>query len=252
MPLVDYSLEIVARVLREVDAEPARTGRVLCLSTPDVIAARATVRGIFGPAVDGVPARPDSDAIANWHKAQHITREVLDTRALFQALGYEMDAVDRTAGRGGELLHDLSDPMPADWPGRGAYDLVFDCISNQVFNVAQAWWTMVSACRVGGRILSVTPVTMVNQGFWDVSPAAYRDFCDANGLALDYRSILGVYVRCLPAETLGTYRRERRVPDDTMNVALMTKVEARDRPVWPVMTKFKNHPTCSLAPGAPR
>jgi poly-gamma-glutamate synthesis protein (capsule biosynthesis protein) len=35
---------------------------------------------------------------------------------------------------------------------------------------------MLRCCRVGGYILSVTPVQMVNQGFWNISPTAYHGF----------------------------------------------------------------------------
>lgn len=242
MPLVDYSLELVNRVLTAADTDPQRTGLVACLAYPDVVASVGTVTRIFGDRVRGIAARQDSAAIVGWHKAWSITDTILDTSALFRALGYDTVAYDVSVGRGGERFQDLSLRLAND-PERLA-DLVFDCISNQVFNVAEAWWTMVRLCRVGGHVLSVTPVNMINQGFWNVSPTAYEDFAAANGLqVVERRSVVGVYTE-KGQVALEPVRRARGVPDDTMNVVLLRKTEARRQPVWPIMTKFQIHPTC--------
>lgn len=247
MPLVDYSLRIVADLMKKLDKErdASRPGQMLTLACPDVVASRETVRKIFGARVDTVPARKDGQLTINWHKAHSVTKEILDTQSLFNALGYTMTSLDVVEGRGGEIMHDLSDPLPAGSNLHDRFDLVFDCVSNQVFNVAQAWWTLVSCCRVGGYVVSVTPVQMVNQGFWNISPAAYQDFCDANGMSLLYSNTIGVYTR-LAGVQLNTRIRERGVSDDTMNIAVMQKTEHRSSPAWPVMSKFKKYPKCQL------
>lgn len=251
MPLVTYNLAVIAAVVKELDADPARVGRVLTLSCPDLVVSDVELQALF-PRVDvaTLPIRADGAATLRWHKHADKLPHVRDTAALFAALGYHMDAIDRVAGRGGEMIHDLSNPLPPGHPALAAYDLVFDCISNQVFNVAQAWWTMTACCRVGGYVLSVTPVTMVNQGFWNVCPAAYADFAGANGLVAALAQHVGVYAS---KQTLAISRtvRARGVPDDTMTVALLRKAEHRDTPTWPVLTKFQKYPTCHL-PGLPK
>lgn len=248
MPLVEYTLHVVEDVLRRLDRDPSRLGNVLCLAHPDIVAARATVRDIFGERIDGVTNRKDTAATIRWHKAGGITQEILDTESFFKCLGYRMRALDITEGRGGEEIHDLSFPLPPDHSAVGDNDFVFDCISNQVFNVAQAWWTMIACCRLGGWVLSQTPVQMVNQGFWNVSPTAYYDFAEANGMQIEsIQHIVGVYAERDRA-ALAPVIRCRGVPDDTMNVVLMRKVEHRDTPVWPIMTKFKKYPTCQIPP----
>lgn len=245
MPFVPYNLAIVAEVLRNLATDDQKTNKILTLSYPDLIATSHDIVTQFSSAVMPLPVRKDSNATLQWHKQPQLG-EVFDTKALFAKLGYQMDALDRAVGRGGEVLHDLSDPLSPDHPFRNSYDLVFDCISNQVFNVAQAWWTMIECCRVGGYILSVTPVTMVNQGFWNVSPTAYKDFAQANGLeVLSLTGHVGVY-RSKSTFMLATTTRIRNVPDDTMNVVLLRKKEQRDKPVWPIMTKFQKYPTCHL------
>lgn len=244
MPLVDYSLQIIADLLPKLAKDPRRTGKVLTLSYPDVIASPQTVVKIFGARTRNVTIRDDSDRTVRWHKAAGITSEIVDTKALFAALGYDMTAFDITAGRGGEILHDLSQPLPTQ-EHDDKYDLVFDCITNQCFNVAEAWRTMLRCCRVGGYILSVTPVQMVNQGFWNISPTAYHDFAEANHCSITHRAIVGVYT--LKSEMiLDAMLRQRDVLDDTMNVVVLQKQEATPNVVWPVMKKFQLYPTSHL------
>ncbi len=243
MPLVDYSLKIIKAILSVTDHDREQTGRVLCLSHPDVIASVGTLVSIFGAEAASLPIREDGQLSINWHKAQAITSEIVDTKALFALLGYEMDAIDITEGRGGEIIHDLSTPLPEQY--RGKYDLVFDCISNQCFNVAQVWANMVMACRVGGSVLSVTPVTMINQGFWDVSPTAYHDFFTANGMKISYRAIHGVY-SSKGEVVLDPVIRCRGVPEDTMNCVFGLKLADVNPVQWPVMAKFRRYPQCQI------
>lgn len=246
MPLVDYSLRIIKDLIARVEQQPERTNTVLTLSYPDLIISRIMLADIFGPAtVSVVPDREDSAATINWHKAHSITKSVLDTAALFKALGFEMESIDRTEGRGGEIIHDLSEPL-VGWAQGDHYDIVFDCISNQCFNVAQVWANMVFCCRVGGYVLSVTPVTMVNQGFWCVNPAAYDDFARANDLEIVSREVVvGVYTKQGTID-IGPVRRHRNVPDDAMNVVVMQKKKHTHKPIWPIMSKFRVYPKCQI------
>lgn len=246
MPLVDYSLKVIANLLPMIAKDTRRTGNVLTLSYPDVVAAPQTVTDIFGKRVRNVAIREDSAQTVRWHKAAGITSEIVDTKALFAALGYAMTAFDVTAGRGGEILHDLSNALPTK-EHDNKYDLVFDCITNQCFNVAEAWRTMLRCCRVGGYIVSVTPVQMVNQGFWNISPTAYHDFAAANRCSISHRAIVGVYT-AKNELTLDSMLRQREVPDDTMNVVTLQKLEATPDVVWPIMKKFQLYPTSHLPP----
>lgn len=241
IPLVPYSLHILKDLADRLRSDPGSTGRALCLSHPDVIATPEAVEAIFGLAGGSLSLRADSATSIAWHKAHSLTDRLVDTSALFEAIGLEMTAIDVFEGRGGEVPVDLSDP--AEFPGAdGGYDLVYDCITNQVFNVAQAMWTAARSCRVGGFVFHTIPVQMVNQGFWNVSPAAYYDFYRVNGFEIESsRYVVGVYED--RGEVLLDSRiRQRLVPDDTMNVIIARKVEARSGPVWPIMSKFVLHP----------
>lgn len=249
MPLTEYSLELVHHALTLARADLARTGKVLCLSTPDVIAKPARVEEMFGLAAGSLSIRADSAAIIGWHKAKRITELVVDTAALFAAVGFEMTALDIVEGRGNEVIHDLSQPLPSEH--RGRYDLVFDCVSNQVFRASEAMASVAAAVRVGGYALHVIPVTMVNQGFWCVSPTAYHDFYGANGFTLVVcRAVRGVYEH-LEELSLHPLRRERNVPDDVMNVVLARKDKEVSPAVWPMMTKFLLKPLAKTEPVRP-
>lgn len=246
MPLVDYSIEIVRDVTRALNQQGRHNLSVLTLSHPDLVIHPDRLDQIF----KGFPfartklrLREDAAATINWHKAHSITDKIIDTQSFFAALGYKFTAVDMVEGRGGEIIHDLSEPWPDSFLIGSGFDLVFDCITNQCFNVAQAMKNAWEATKIGGYCIHVTPVQMVNQGFWNVSPAAYHDFYAANhGEIIRFEHPVGVYTRIANAE-LSKTKRERVVLDDTMNV-VVTKKHRREPIVWPIMTKFQLFPTC--------
>lgn len=250
MPFVPYSLQIVRDQIAHIKAvAPDRKPRVLTLSTPDLIAHRAQLVTIFGAdVVSRCTIRDDSEATLNWHKAHHICKQVYDTKSLFEALGCEYVATDMVEGRGGEVIWDLNFPWCDSERtlaafGNQQFDLVFDCISNQVFNIYQAMCNAWGAVSVGGVIVHVIPVQMVNQGFYGVSPAAYFDFYRANHGEIElFEHIVGVYAEKQRVK-LDHMRRERLVPDDTMNVVVARK-QREQYTVPPNMTKFLQHPKC--------
>lgn len=248
MPLVRYSLETIKTVLDKLhkDRKPDTQLHVLGLSNPDVIATPADLVHIFGERVRSAVIRPDSDQIVHWHKANNITTEVVDTVSLFERLGATFTALDRAEGRGNEILHDLSNPIPRHMHNN--YDLVIDIISNQVFNVAQCMASAAFACKPGGYIFHVIPVNMVNQGYWNVCPAAYWDFYEANGFEVCTVSHMVGVNEAKRAVRLEPERRCRDVPDDTMNIVLVRKQrDMEEKVVWPIMRKFHRHPTSKLA-----
>ncbi len=244
VPLVAYSLEVVRDALQRIDRDPRRLGKVLTFAHPDIIASVAQIREIFPTLPRRLKLRDDSAGSLNWHKATALTRVLVDTPWFFEQLGYKMTAVDIVEGRGGEEFADLSLPLPQHyWE---SYDFVYDCVSNQVFDVAECMANALRACRPGGTILHTIPVQAVNQGFWNVSPAAYHDFYAANGCTVKYRAIVGIYEN--KAEViLDPVVRCRGVADDTMNVVLATKGDAPTAQViMPAMTKFKRYPKCQI------
>jgi len=245
MPLVEYSLVALKAVM---DRQELRSHRsILCFSYPDVIVPQARLVEIFGDRVKGLPIRNDSQKTVEWHKAQGILTDVVDTAALFDRLGYKFRCIDVTEGRGGEFIHDLSEWVRPGW-GYHGNDIVFDCISHQVFNVATAWFNMASVCRPGGAVVSVTALNLVNNGYWNISPAAYHDFFEKKlKFECHYRAVSTKYGK---AETVPTdpVTRLRNVPDDAVNLFVGYKPDDCTLPIdptdvkWPTMTKFDRFP----------
>lgn len=254
MPFVNYNLEVVAKLIRKHQFTATFRNRIATLSHPDLIVDPAVLRGLAGEDCHGIVDRKDSVEILNWHKAHGRQSTVFDTQDYFRkAFGVEMTAFDVSEGRGGEIYVDLSNPWPDHLVGhRNKYDIVFDCISNQVFNVAQCLHNAVSLARPGGYVVHCVPVNMVNQGFWGISPTTFRDFyAEYDCKVVEHRLIVGVYDRV--GEVPLDYRRMRGMPDDTMNLVVAQRVPERlpDLLRAPVMTKFKEFPDCKKPGSAP-
>jgi hypothetical protein len=241
MPLANYSVSLLVKRLLELGRGLRGRGRVLSLSIPDLTIGDDELDVICGwPVARTIPIHPESDGILRWHKLQGRLPHIRDTQAFLSELGFDLESLDLSEGRGGETPFDLSTPMPPKL--RGRYDFVFDCISFQVFNVVEAMRTMIDAVRVGGSVLTTSPVTMVNTGYWCPSPVAIDDFLRANGFRLDTAKVFqGTYGG--PEIPVARDRRARLVPDDAWNVVLATKTE-HVAITYPVMAKFRSFPRC--------
>ena len=102
--------------------------------------------------------------------------------ALFGLLGIgPLHALDRSAGEGADIVHDLNRPVPADLHERFA--LVVDGGTlEHVFDVRQALANVVRMLRPGGRVLHVSPASnFANHGFYQFSPTLFFDYYEANG-----------------------------------------------------------------------
>lgn len=252
MPLVEYSLRTLRPIIQQLKADLApERPRVLGLSNPDLIIHPATLIKIFRdelprerPRGDCLRGRSDAEGIIKWHKAQKITDQVIDTQNFFESIGCDFTSVDIVEGRGGEFIHDLNYPWPMTFSRTfpSFFNLVIDIISNQCFNVAQAMANGWDAVTVGGYMLHVIPLNLVNQGFYNVSPTAFYDFYNANGGEILVDSFpVGVYDAPQCATDIDPVRRLRNVPDDTMNLFIVRKVK-QQHTRWPIMTKFVRYP----------
>jgi SAM-dependent methyltransferase len=100
-----------------------------------------------------------------------------------EALGTtELVALDVSRYEGAALLHDLNEPIPADW--EEGFDAVVDGGSlEHVFDVRTALSNVMRLARVGGRVFVSTPGSnLLGHGFYQFSPELfYRAFGDASG-----------------------------------------------------------------------
>jgi hypothetical protein len=81
---------------------------------------------------------------------------------------------------GNELVADLNFPHSF-----GEFDLVIDPGTiEHCFNIATAVINAAQSVKVGGHIVHVNPVTMVNHGFYNLCPTFYYDFYLENGFEI--------------------------------------------------------------------
>ncbi len=85
--------------------------------------------------------------------------------------------VDVQKFEGMEEICDLNHPQDL-----GRYDVVLDPGTlEHCWNVGQAWLNAANAVKVGGAIMHLSPVSMLNHGFWNFCPTAFFDFYTQNG-----------------------------------------------------------------------
>lgn len=146
--------------------KPLAPCRMLSLGYPDLLLREERTE----------PKAKDAAGISAWHSWPY---PVYDTDAVFKSLGIKAEYFDINASRGCERIVDLNEQVP--W-SEDKFDVVLDPGTlEHVFNIGQAFWTVRKLCKVGGHIIHVNPVNMVNHGFWNISPTTYLDFYSHHG-----------------------------------------------------------------------
>lgn len=130
----------------------------------EMIGARANKRSVL---CLGHPDMPDGSDSVSWLK--------------MECLATEVDVVDLIAHKGTERIVDLNEPQT--WGKR--YGMVINPGTlEHCFNLGQAWANAWAAVDLLGLIVHIAPVTMLNHGYWNVSPIAFHDWLNMNGGAL--------------------------------------------------------------------
>ncbi len=242
MSLIAMTLTVLKRTLATLPAScPSR--RILSLGYPDILASPASLEQIFGAEVmRKVGVRADSAQIVRWHSAEGLTSDVVEAESLFAALGFELEVLDMARVRGGEILHDLNEPMPASLHER--YAAVIDAGTlEHCFNIAQAATNIASAVALEGFVMHGNPLNMYNHGFYNLNPTWYHDFYEANGFAVESAHIVVDSIsetpRVAPAPAL---KRFYGIPDDA-TLLVIARRKAVTPMKWPVQSKYRNNPT---------
>lgn len=149
--------------------KPHLRGKVLSLGFPDIQATPEELESLFGFG----PTKFDGENNL-WHGNKEPLPDALE---LFSALGIELTVVDYTRDRDMEVIADLN--YPHDF---GKFDLVIDPGTlEHCFNIGQAFLNAANAVKAGGAILHLSPMTMLNHGFYNLSPTLFHDFYFQNG-----------------------------------------------------------------------
>lgn len=169
---------------------------------------------------------------------ERLSVEVDKASALFSVLGYNVTYIDVKRLRGCEEEVDLNLPLPKNY--RRRFDLTFDTGTlEHCFNYSQAFSNMLDTLTIGGRLLSVAPVTMVNHGFFNVCPTLYASALIENGYDIDF-----LYLRTFEGERskfvdiLEKAHTRVRLPAETALVCSARRVSFVDFS-FPIQEKYK-------------
>lgn len=224
---------------------PGMTGlRIVSLGFPDMLTSVEDIRQYFGDAVvDKLAYREDSKDILKWHGAQWLDR-VVDTHSFFNALGHHLDCIDHKEVRGGEIVHDLNQPLPEALHGR--YDILFDPGTiEHCFNVAEAMRSIAKLVRVGGYVIQGVGLNYYNHGFYNFSPTFVVDFFGQNGFELMWAE--GLNQRNHGREVTKfefDWVRSFNLPASATSASIYYIVKRRSlqKIIWPTQGKYLKHP----------
>lgn len=147
-----------------------RGANVLSLGYPDILVPADHIQALFGY----TPEKFADDAARKWHQQKF---PLPQTEELFERLESTLTVVDFTADRGMEKIADLNEPHDL-----GKFDLVIDPGTlEHCFNIGQAFLNAANAVKVGGRIFHLSPLNMMNHGFFNLNPTLFHDFYEQNG-----------------------------------------------------------------------
>jgi len=161
------------RMLRDFMPFP----RVLSLGYLDVISPLEDVAEHF-PDADLTNPVYNEDS-RKWHSLQFTPP---DSRWLMPRLGVKtLDVLDITKWRGDEIVGDLNQPMTLE-----PYDLVIDHGTiEHCMNIGQALLNIAGFVKKDGIVLHGPPMSMLNHGFYNVSPTLFYDFYVRNGWKME-------------------------------------------------------------------
>lgn len=115
-----------------------------------------------------------------WHGEKDPLPESVE---FFASMGSRLTVVDFAPMMGMEKIVNLNYPHDL-----GQFDLVIDPGTlEHCFNIGQAFMNAANAVRVGGRIFHISPMSMLNHGFYNLNPTLFHDFYTQNGWDLEMK-----------------------------------------------------------------
>jgi len=236
-------LKLIRNAVQRLDPKD-RPWRFLSLSYQDILVTPGELESVFGISMKGVPTLPDSDRIIRWHKADPKLPGVPDFHEVMRRVGFEVTSLDLGVFRGVEEIADQNHPIePRHWK---KYHVVLDNVAAHCFNVPQALENVANAVTLGGLALHITPLAMVNQGYYSISPCLFHDFYRVNGFEMLQHTGTTISRGGARAEPLkiDPLRRMKTFHPDTIQFVMARKTEYVTQIRWPTQEKFKLYPDC--------
>lgn len=206
--------------------KPYLKGDVFSLGYPDIAISKEILKTKYG--LDFKRTHPDKEAA----KAQHGLDDLPDTQEFFSVLGVKsFKCCDVKDLRGCEIVADLNEPQDF-----GQYDLVIDPGTlEHCFNIGQAALNAANAVKPGGYIFHGNPLSMINHGFYMLSPTWYWDWYVDNGWFVQAMLVTNhKVVEITPRRT----SRFQANPDLSNLVLAQRKTDAPMK--WPTQSKYKD------------
>ncbi len=150
--------------------------RVLSLGYLDIISPLEELQELFDIDLSNPVFNEDSQ---KWHGLSFTPP---DSRWFLERLGVEkLDVLDITKWRGDEIVGDLNQPMTLE-----PYDLVIDHGTiEHCMNIGQALLNISSFVKKNGIVFHGPPMSMLNHGFYNISPTLFYDFYVRNGWKME-------------------------------------------------------------------
>lgn len=171
----------IVRFLAQAGRDGASFERVLTLGRQHVGVSPERLRRVL--AANGLWPPKCGEAVFAALMSSPLTR----FEGLAKALGAaSVAACDASAYEGADLVHDLNQPVPAQWHEQ--YDAVIDSGTiEHVFNFPAAIANCMRLVKLNGRLFLFTPANdLCGHGFYQFSPELfYRLFTPANGFEVE-------------------------------------------------------------------
>lgn len=164
-----FPVGTLAFIINEVLPKVKTRNRVLCL-------ARQRVTSPTRDIADFLVSSGFPDAGRRLENVHRVT-----SLELFDALGFQhYEDVDFTGREGAAIVHDMNDPLPEPYHDR--YDLVFEMgTMEHIFNIKTTFENIIKALKVGGVVCHLSPLNLINHGFYNFSPTLFYDVYRSNG-----------------------------------------------------------------------
>jgi len=229
-------LDALDLVIKQLSTGGVESHAVLALGVPDILTPLQDLKLRYGNLVDGIALRDDSERIRHYHGLAETFGSIVDSRDLLQRLKLKPTFIDVAVLRGYEEIVDLNYSIPETY--QRAFDLVIDCGTlEHCFNIGTAFRNMCDATKLGGYIITVAPLSMVNHGFFNLCPTFYVDGFEDNGFKIE---LLGIIEnKQLKVLRLADQTRRFSMPPETA-ILCVAKRTTELAFKWPIQTKYKN------------
>jgi hypothetical protein len=238
---IDYTyltvLDAAIRAAQMSKPEGARL-KTMCLAYPDLLVPQSELFALYGAAAfSDIQHSAEERFIRKWHGLPDEFGPIYNTDQFLAKLGLDIDYIDIKKIRGPEKVLDLNEPLPEEF--HGVYDFVIDTGTlEHCFNVGGAFKAMCQMIKLGGRIITMAPMTIINHGFWNFSPGAYYEGFTKNGFAVHYlqgrtKDPSGVKMIDLLSNPVG----RQIVPPEAVIMCIAKKIKEQAF-AWPTQAKY--------------